>query len=144
MSTNSNPFFGADPFTRFWTDFMGKMAATGIAPPQPTPDVLKDIRRVFFDAMAEQADQFMRSEMFLNMMKQGVDASLAWQQMLAQNLQKGLNAAQMPSKADTDHVAVLLRGMEDRIVERLDDLARRVDDLESTSSSNKSRPVKAG
>ncbi len=143
MSTNSNPFFGADPFSRFWTDFMGKMSSAGIAPPQPTPDFLKDIRRTFFDAMAEQADQFMRSEMFLNMMKQGVESSLAWQQMMAQFMQKGLSAAQMPSKADTDYFVVLLRGMEDRIVNRLDDLASRVENLETNLSASKPKAVKA-
>jgi hypothetical protein len=143
MSTNTNPFFGADPFTRFWSDFMAKLASAGIAPPQPAPDILKDIRRTFFDALAEQADQFMRSEAFLGMMKQGVEASLAWQRTMSQFMQKGLNAAQIPSSADADHFVVLLRGMEDRIVERIDDLARRVDNLESKSSDRNPRPVRA-
>lgn len=143
MSSNSNPFFGNDPFTRFWTDFMGKLASTGFTPPQPAPDVLKDIRRTFFDVLAEQADQFMRSEAFLNMMKQGVESGLAVQQTMSQFMQKGLQAAQMPSRADADHFVVLLRGMEDRIVERLDDLARRVDRLESDLTQPRSRAATA-
>lgn len=143
MSMNNNPFVGPDPFIRFWSDFMGKLASAGIAPPQPAPDILKDIRRTFFDALAEQADQFMRSEAFLGMMKQGVESSLAWQRTISQFMQKGLNAAQVPSTADADHFVVLLRGMEDRIVERIDDLAKRVDQLETKSSDRNPRTVKA-
>lgn len=143
MSTNSNPFFGNDPFTRFWTDFMGKLATAGIAPPQPAADVLKDIRRTFFDVLAEQADQFMRSEAFLNMMKQGVESGLAWQQNMSQFMQKGLQAAQLPSRADADHFVVLLRGMEDRIVERIDDLAKRVERLESAAPQSRARAATA-
>ena len=134
----SNP--GFDPFMKFWTDFMGKMSASGMPSPQPSPDFLNQMRRTFFDAMAEQADQFMRSEAFLAAMKQGMETSLAWQQSLNQFLQKGLAAAQMPSKVDSDHLVSLVRGMEERVLERLDELAKRIDRLEGAS---RPKPAKA-
>src|SRR5215470_11133640 len=124
MAENTS-FPGLDPFMKFWSDFMGKMAATGMPSFQPSPDMLNQMRRTFFDALAEQADTFMRSEAFLAAMKQGMETSLAWQQALNQFLQKGLAAAQVPSKVDSDHLVSLVRGMEERVLERMDELARR-------------------
>ena len=123
-------FPGIDPFMRFWSDFMSKMATAGTPAPQPPPDVVQQMRRVFFDTMAEQADQFLRSEAFLNSLKQGMEASLAWQQAMNQFLQKGLASAQIPTRTDADHLVTLLRNMEERIVDRVDDLSQRVDKLE--------------
>lgn len=119
-----------DAFARFWSDMAARIAAAGVAPPQPPPDVLEQVRRQFFEAMSTQADQFLRSEVFLNSLKQGMDASLAWQKALNEFLRKGLAGAQLPSRADADHLVVLLRGMEERLLERLDDVTRRVERLE--------------
>lgn len=135
-------FPGIDPFMRFWSDFMSKMATAGTPAPQPPPDVVQQMRRVFFDTMAEQADQFLRSEAFLNSLKQGMEASLAWQQAMNQFLQKGLASAQIPTRTDADHLVTLLRNMEERIVDRVDDLSQRVEKLEG-GNSKKAPPRKA-
>ncbi len=133
MSDAANPFAAFDPFMRFWTEFAGRCAAAGAPPPSPPADLLSQMRRAFFDALAQQADQFLRGEAFLAVMKQTMESSLAWQQTLNQFLQKGLSASQIPSRADADHVVVLLRGLEERLHERLDDLARRIERVESVS-----------
>lgn len=124
-------YTGIDPFMRFWTDLMSRLTAAGLSPPQPSQDLMQQLRRAFFDALAEQADQFLRSEAFLNAMKQGMETSLAWQQAINQFLQKGLAAAQIPSRADAEHLVVLLRGMEERVLDRIEDLSKRVAALES-------------
>lgn len=123
---SSNPY---DPFTRFWGEFVQRAGAGGMSP-QPSPDTMNEMRRMFFDMMAEQADQFMRSETFLKAMKQGMEASLAWQQTLNQFMQKNLGAAQMPTRGDTDHLVLLIRGMEERLLDRIDRIGARVDHLE--------------
>jgi hypothetical protein len=129
---------GFDPFMQFWGEFVKKVSAAGATPPpQPPPDVLLQMRRAFLDAMAQQADQFMRSEAFLNALKQGMEASLAWQQGFNQMMQKGLASAQVPSRADSDHMVVFLRGMEERLLERIDELAARVDSIEKGESPGK-------
>lgn len=138
MSENNNPFSMVDPFMKFWSDLAGRMTAAGMPTQQPPADVLTQIRRAFFDAMAEQADQFLRSEMFLNALKQSMDISLAWQQTMNQTLQRGLSAAQMPTRNDVDHMVVLVRGMEERLMERLDDVTRRVERMESTVGGSRS------
>ncbi len=134
MSSESSPFGSADPFTKFWTEFWGKLSESGGAPASPSADVMNQMRRVFFDAMARQADEFMRSEAFLAAMKQAMDSSLAWQQSLNQFLSKGLQTAQMPSRVDADHMAVLVRGMEERVLARLEELSQRVGRLEQAES----------
>lgn len=131
MSGDNNPSFaGADPFTTFWTDMMGRMASAGMTPPSPGREMADGMRKAFFEVMAEQADQFMRSEPFLAAMKQSMDNSLAWRQQMNEFLTKGLSAAQMPSRSDVEHTGALLRGMEERILRKLDELSERVERLE--------------
>lgn len=135
--SNSAP--GVDPFMKFWTEAVKTMANAGMAPPQAPPDLLSQLRRVYFDTLAQQADQFMRSETFLNAMKQGMETSLAWQQGVNQMMQRGLAAAQVPSRSDAEHVVQLIRGMEDRILEKLDDLTTRIEHLEGPASPKPAR-----
>lgn len=126
-------FPGGDPFTAFWSEFWGKFGAPG-APgasvPPPQPEVFERMRKAFFDAMAQQAEQFLRSETFLKAMKQAMDNALGVQQMMNESLRKGLSAAQAPTRADADHVSQLVRDAEERILDRLEALDRRVERLE--------------
>jgi hypothetical protein len=64
-------------------------------------------------------------------MKQSMDQALAWQQMINQAMQKGLASAQAPTREDADHVALLVRGMEERVLSKLEELGRRVEQLET-------------
>jgi len=125
---------GADAFAQFWTDFMKRSASVGVAAAPPAPDVMTQMRKAFFDALAEHADRYMRSEAFLQAMKQSMDSTLAWQQQMNEFLHRSLAAAQMPSHTDTDHTVMLLRGMEDRIMARLDEMAERIERIEAAAS----------
>lgn len=120
----------ADPFINFWTEFWKKAATLGAATPQPPPDVMSQLRKMFFDAMSEHAERYMRSEAFLSAMKQSMENTLAWQQQMNAFMQKNLAAAQAPSRVDADHTVVLVRGMEDRLMARLEKLDRRIAALE--------------
>ncbi len=133
----SNPFGslpGMNPFTSFWTDFFSKMVAAGITPATPPADMAEQLRRSFFDSMSKYCDEFMRSEAFLQAMKQSMDNALAWQASMNQYLQKGLQAAQMPSRADSEQLVAMVRGLEDRLFSRLDSLAERIEKLEKAAS----------
>ncbi len=122
---------GSDPFTQFWTDAMGRMAAAGAASAGSNPDPAEQMRRTFFSALAEYSDQYMRSEQFLKAMKQTLDNSLALKQQINQFLTQSLQSAQMPSRSDTDHIVLLLRGLEDRVMGKLEELSNRVEALEA-------------
>lgn len=129
-----NPSGPQEAFTAFWTDFMQRMCGAGAAP-AAQPQMFEQARRAFFDAWAQYLDGYMRSESFLQSMKQSMDNALSMQQTINEALQKGLGAAQVPSSKDADHVVMLMRGMEERLAEKMDKLAGRIEKLE------KSRPA---
>jgi hypothetical protein len=136
---NDHSFPGADPFTSFWTDMMGKMAAAGAPAPSPAKEWSDQMRKACFDAMAEQADQFMRSEAFLGAMKQSMDNSLAWREQMNQFLTKGWSTAQMSTRADADDMVRLVRGMESRLSAKLEELSSRIEQLESEHGRKKTK-----
>lgn len=126
----------ADPFKTFWSDFMNRMggaaAWTGMPgapanPPNPSNEAVAQMRRVFFDALSAHAEQFMRSEAFLTSMKQAMDNAMAWQKMVKDYTQTGLAQMQVPSRGDTDHAVMLIHGIEERLLKKLEQLERRID-----------------
>lgn len=133
---------GADAFTAFWTEFWKKAGAAGSAP-SPQSETFEQMRKAFFDAMARYAEEFMRSEAFLKAMKQSMDQALGWQKMMNDVLRQGLSAAQVPTRGDADHVALLVRGMEERIVERIGRLEKRMAELESRPGNSPGAARKA-
>jgi len=135
---------GADALTSFWSDFFSKMTSAGTSTAQPQADVAQRMRKAFFEAFAKYAEEYMRSEAFLTMMKQSMDHALAWQQAMNQMLQKGLTATQIPSREDADHVVMLVRGMEDRLMARLDEMSRRIDRIEKNRASRASEADSSG
>lgn len=140
----SHMFANADAFGAFWSDFLRRAASQGVAPTQPpTPDTFAQLRRAFFDALAEHADKFMRSEAFLVAMKQSLEQSLAFQQTLNDMMKKGLTANQVPTRDDADHITMLVRGVEDRVLDRLERLSRRLDQLEGVKRGANERVAPA-
>lgn len=137
-TTPNSPFGAQDPFSAFWQDLMARSIASGMTGmgQNPSLEAMNQMRRIFFDTFAQHAEKFMRSEAFLQSMKQAMDAGLAWQQTLNQAMQKNLAAAQMPSRADVEHVALLVRGVEDRLSHKLDALQQRIENLEDRHLSN--------
>lgn len=120
-----------DAFTAFWADLWSRMAAAG-APPPPNPpaDFIERTRKAFFDAMARALDEYMRSEAFLHGMRQSMDQALGWQKMMNDYLQRGLSAAQIPTRDDADHVVRLIHGMEDRLIAKIEQLETRLNGVE--------------
>ncbi len=131
MAENDSQFRFPDPFTAFWSDFMQRAASVGFTPP-PQAEFVEQVRKAFFAALSEHLDQFLRSDAYLKTMKQAMDHSLAWQQTMNDYLQRGLQTAQMPSRQDSDHLVTLIRGLEERVLRRLDDVERRIGQVEAS------------
>lgn len=126
-----------NPFAAAWQDFFGKMQSAGVAPQQTPPDMAKQMQDAFFKAMSNYAEDFLRSDAFLTAMKQSMDNALSWQQSMQQYMEKGMEAAQMPTKADSEQIVAMVRGMEQRIGEKLDALSLRVENLEAAQAKAK-------
>lgn len=118
-----------DPFSKFWMDCLTKMASAGFAPsPSSTTgssdEAAKQMRRAFFDSWAQHCEEFMRSPAFLEGMKRAMDSSLAFREQLNEFLTRALHEGQFPARSDTDSILVVLRSLEDRVLDRLDRLEK--------------------
>ncbi len=137
---SGNPFgAAADPFTKFWSDCVSKMSGAGFTPnpPQVSDDSMKQMRRAFFDAWANHCDEFMRSPAFLDGMKKSMDGALAFREQLNEFMTKALHGAQAPARSDTDSIMLVLRSLEERVLDRLDRLEERVASIDDASSDSK-------
>lgn len=129
MSAAPDPM--SDMFTKFWSDFMSRMAPPGMAPPAGmSQDGTKQMQRIFFDALAKYADDFMRSPQFLEALKQTMDNAMAFRRQLDGFLTTMLKSAQMPTQSDTAYITEMLHGMERRLSARIDEVAARLDAVE--------------
>lgn len=135
MSAAANSNNPAEQWMQYWTDAMKQ---AGMTPPQMPgattsgepaaafTDQAKQMQRTFFDAMARYCDDYMRSEEFLKQMKQSMDASLAFKKMMDDFLVKAQSNMQSPVRGDVEDLAHMLRGIEERIFDRLDRLEEKV------------------
>ena len=124
-------FTQATRLMELWGEMATRMAMAGMqANPQASPpDAVRQIRSGVFQAMAQFADQYMRSPEFLAMLKQGFDASLKVREQYNDVLTRLHHELQGVAQKDVES---LLRGVhqaESRIVDRLDDLCCRLDQL---------------
>ncbi|HUN80741.1 MAG TPA: hypothetical protein VMV81_04450 [Phycisphaerae bacterium] len=129
----------ADPFSTFWTEFFSRMGAQAPSMgtmPSPGPDAMKQMQRVFLDAMAKYCDDYMRSEQFLQMMKQTMDRSLAFKQQLDQFLGAAQKGMQSPARSDIDDLSGTLLKIEERVLDRLDALEKKVAAVEGSRRSS--------
>lgn len=145
----------AEQFTQFWTNMMAQMgqaaAQAGMPGMQPMPgaaaptngsapaftDAAKAMQRAFFDAMAKYFDEFMRSEQFLEHMKQTMDQSIAMKKMMDDFLIQAQTSLQSPVRGDVEDLAHLLRGIEERLFDRLDKLEEKVAAVEERQNAGR-------
>jgi hypothetical protein len=140
---SGNPFGAAtDPFTKFWSECVSKMSGAGFAPSptQVSDDAMKQMRRAFFDAWAHHCEEFMRSPAFLEGMKKAMDGALAFREQLNEFMTKALHESQIPARSDTDSILLVLRSMEERVLDRLDRLEERVASIEDSDETSSGVP----
>lgn len=124
---------------KFWADMMTKMGPMGGMGPASQvnqssqfTESAQQMQRVFFDAWAKYCDEFMRSEQFLQMMKQSVDGAVQLKKQTDEWLAKTVEGMQMPTRDDVHESIAAIREMEKRISARIDELGQRVEGLEKS------------
>lgn len=150
MSNHSDPVGQAtDVFTRFWTDAMSRMSpSAGDMFGTSQNEVSKHMRRAFFDAWEHHCEDYMKSDAFLDAMKKSMDQSLTFREQMNQFFATTLRTYHMPSQDDTDSILLAVRRLEERVLRRVDDLAQRVEQIEtrpaegSTTGSRDKRTTK--
>ncbi len=145
-NNSTNPM--GDPFSKFWLDCMAKMTGAGFGSTttgqSTSDDAVKQMRRAFLDAWAQHCEEFMRSPTFLEGMKRALDNSLAFREQLNEFLTRALHEGQFPARSDTDSILVVLRSLEDRVLDRLDRLEKRVAGMEDSSGGPAEARATAG
>lgn len=144
---------GADPFAKFWGDVMGRMGTANMACAfggGSQEDAMKNMRRAFFDAWGEHAEEFMQSDAFLDMMRQSMDNALAMRQQMNEFMKSALGETPLPSRDDVESVLMAVRGLENRVLKEVERLGSRLDDIEErvgsgggTKSSGAKRTTKS-
>jgi hypothetical protein len=106
------------------------MSSAGRAPAAPPQEeMLKQMRQAFFDAWAKYCDEFLRSPAYLEAMKKSMDGALAFKQQVNEFLTRALHESQAPARSDTDSILLVLRSLEERVLGRIEDLNRRVEQV---------------
>lgn len=118
-------------FQKIWTESMTKMMQTAftMAPNSAPPEVLRQIRSGLFQALAQSWDEFMRSPQFLEGMKNWMDNAINFRKLSNDFMARVRNELQAPSREDIDTVMLSVRHMEKRLLDRVEELARQVSEL---------------
>lgn len=139
MTGFAGPGHEADPMTKFWSDIMSAMGPSAMPKAPTQEDVLKQMRRAFFDAWAIKCEEFLGSDAFLGMMKQSMENSLSFREKTNEFLKQSLSDAQMPSRDDTAAILIALRSLQEKMIDKLDAIERRVSSLESQTSTTSAK-----
>lgn len=147
MSENSDRSFDqAGAFTKLWTDSLAKIlqAATSFSPDAVPPEMLRQIRTGMFQALASSWDEFMRSPQFLEGMKQMMDQATAFRTLTSDFLTKARHEMQGTAREDVDSLMLALRHMENRILDKVTELAGRVETLQQwLDAAERGKPAPA-
>jgi hypothetical protein len=128
MSETFNP---AQKLFEFWADVATKVAAAGMAAngdAAPTQSA-REVRSTVFEAMGRYADQFMRSPQFLEFTRHSLDGSMQLREQLNDFLTKLRHELQGVARQDIESVLAAVHQMERRVIERLDDIDKKIDEL---------------
>lgn len=134
-----------EAFARMWTDFAAKMsqaaasatAAGKTSGPELPPEMARMFRDTFFRSMGEYVEEFMRSPEFLQMMRESLRQSIQTRKQINDWLGQVWHEFQGTSRQDVDQIMLVMRHVEQRMVEEFEkvqehvgELHRRLDDLE--------------
>ena len=128
-----SPFEEAQKLTNVWAEFATKLAAAGLtmdpSAANSPPDAARNMRDATLSAMSQHAQQFMRSEQFLDMMKKSMDASINWQRQMNEFLTKAHHSTQSVAQSDVDDLHRSVRHLEQRTLDQIEQLASKLDQM---------------
>jgi hypothetical protein len=137
MSETFNP---SQKFLEFWADVAAKVAAAGMSNGNTPPtQTARDVRGAVFDAMSQYADQFMRSPQFLDFARHSLDVSMQVREQLNDFLTKLRHEFQGVAKQDVESVLASVHQMERRVMDRLDEMDRKLSAFSGNTGRSQSR-----
>ena len=133
----------AAAFQKKWMESATKImqAAFTMGPNSPPPEVLRQIRSGIFQALANCWEEFMRSPKFVEGMKEWTEKAISFRKLTNDFMAKVRNEMQAPSRDDIDSIMLTIRHMETRLLDRIDELAAEVAQLNQTRTKKATRPA---
>ena len=152
MAEQSTPH-SVDPITAFWRDVMARSgAAAGGMPGMPsmdpsaaaafmTPEAMKRVQGAFFEAMAQYAEQYMRSPQFLEQMKKSMDQAMQFRQQMDDFLKSNMATAfESATGGANSEILSAIRQSTAQLQMQIAKLDQRVSDLESSVTGKPAAP----
>jgi len=131
-NSTEKTFEQAAAFQKIWMDTFTRMAQAGLSfsPDSTPPEFLRQMRGGIFQALSQSWDEFMRSPQFKESMKAMMDNAIAFRKMSTDFLTDARHGLQGTARADIDSLMLAIRHLETRILDRVEDLSVRLDQLE--------------
>ena len=125
-------------FQRIWGETFSKMMQLGLtfSPDSAPPDFMRQMRSGIFQALGQSWEQFLRSPEFMQAMKQSMDSAIAFRKATNDWFSKVQHETQTVSRDDIDAVMLTVRHMETRVLDRLEELAARLDEVTGHDKGN--------
>ncbi len=132
----------AAAFQKIWLETITKImqAACTISPNSPAPEMLRQVRSGIFQAMANSWDEYMRSPQFLEGVRQWMENAVAFRKLSNDWMARVRTELQAPSRGDVDSMMLTVRHMEQRLLDRLDQLSAEIAALKAKSGARKHPP----
>ncbi len=129
-----------------WSDSFCRLMQTAMThgPEPPPPEMLRQIRSGFMQALSKSWEQYLRSPQFLEGMKHTMDQAVAFQKFSADFLTKTRHATEGVAHEDVESLRVVLVQMECRLSRQMDALSAQtnqlVKDLQSVKNASAQPP----
>ena len=134
-----------EAFQKIWLETFSKLGETAFTfnPQSAPPEVLRHLRNGILQALSKSWEEFLRSPQFLEGMKKWMDGSLQFQSMTNDFLAKARQQTGGVARPDVDSVLMAVEHLERRLLDRIEEVARQVDQLQKAGPRPR-RPRQAG
>ncbi len=124
-------------FQKIWTESITQLMQTAFTstPNSAPPEVLRQMRGGILKSLAQSWDEFLRSPQFLDVMRQWMDSTISFRKMSNEWMARVRNDLQAPSRDDIDTIMLSVRHMEQRLLDRVEDLSKRIESLNGKPDS---------
>lgn len=118
-------------FQKIWGETFSKLMQLGFtfSPESAPPEFMRQLRSGIFQALAQSWEHFLRSPQFMEGMKQYMDNAIAFRKMSSDFFTKVRHETQSTSRDDIDSVMLAMRHMETRVLDRVEDLAAQLGEV---------------
>lgn len=124
----------AASFQKLWMDSFSNMAGvwSQYSPSSPPPEELRRMRSGMLKVLAESWDEFMRTPLFMEMMKTSMNAALDLRKMGQDGASKVHEAFGTAAKEDIDGILMAIRHVERRVLDRFEVVDEKLGALEES------------